>query len=90
MASKNYYDVTKWKVGNPYEDIGEVINNMIGDIKKRQSHSDVNQGGRPGAVIFIPSGGLLSSYTGEDRYQLSEDHRFGAWFYFIKYPLQSS
>lgn len=56
MASKNYYDVTKWNVGNPYEDIGEVINNMIGDIKKRQSHSDVNQGGRPGAVIFIPSG----------------------------------
>ena len=23
MSSKNYYDVTKWNVGNPYEDIGE-------------------------------------------------------------------
>ena len=36
MSSKNYYDVTKWNVGNPYEDIGEVINSIIADIKKRQ------------------------------------------------------
>ena len=24
MSSKNYYDVTKWNVGNSYEDIGAV------------------------------------------------------------------
>lgn len=56
MASKNYYDVTEWKVGNPYEDIGEVINSIIADIKSRQTQLDVNEGGKPGAVIYIPSG----------------------------------
>jgi Na+/melibiose symporter-like transporter len=33
MAHKNYYDVTQWHIGNPYEDIGEVINSIIADIK---------------------------------------------------------
>lgn len=33
MASENYYDVTEWHVGNPYEDIGEVINSIIADVK---------------------------------------------------------
>ena len=56
MAGKNYYDVTEWPVGNPYEDIGEVINSIIEDIKKRQKESDVGNGGKPGAVIYIPSG----------------------------------
>lgn len=56
MASKNYYDVTEWKTGNPYEDIGEVINSIIGDIKRRQTDTDAGGGGKPGAVIFIPSG----------------------------------
>lgn len=56
MAGNNYYDVTKWSVGNPYEDIGEVINSIIADIKKRQRDSDINDGGKPGAVIYIPSG----------------------------------
>lgn len=56
MASKNYYDVTEWPVGNPYEDIGEVINSMIGDIKSIQTDTDVNKGGKPGAVIYIPPG----------------------------------
>ena len=26
MKRNNYYDVTDWQVGNPYTDIGEVIN----------------------------------------------------------------
>ncbi|MBT2734647.1 hypothetical protein QF028_004636 [Neobacillus sp. B4I6] len=56
MASKNYYDVTEWPVGNPYEDIGEVINSIIADIKSRQTDTDVNKGGKPGAVIYIPPG----------------------------------
>lgn len=56
MASENYYDVTEWKVGNPYEDIGEVINSIIADIKDRQRDSDKNSGGKPGAVIYIPPG----------------------------------
>lgn len=56
MASKNYYDVTEWPVGNPYEDIGEVINSIISDIKSRQTDTDVNKGGKPGAVIYIPPG----------------------------------
>lgn len=56
MASKNYYDVTEWPVGNPYEDIGEVINSIIADIKSRQTDTDENKGGKPGAVIYIPPG----------------------------------
>lgn len=56
MVNKNYYDVTEWNVGNPYEDIGEVINSIIADIKSRQTNSDINDGGKPGAVIYIPPG----------------------------------
>ncbi|MDQ0976045.1 hypothetical protein QFZ31_005923 [Neobacillus niacini] len=56
MASKNYYDVTEWPIGNPYKDIGEVINSIIADIKSRQTDTDVNKGGKPGAVIYIPPG----------------------------------
>jgi len=56
MVSKNYYDVTKWSVGNPYEDIGEVINSMIADIKSRQTDANVNEGGKSGAFIYIPPG----------------------------------
>ncbi|MFP3153932.1 right-handed parallel beta-helix repeat-containing protein [Lachnospiraceae bacterium ZAX-1] len=56
MASKNYYDVTEWQVGNPYTDIGEVINSIIADIKSRQTNTDVNEGGKHGAVIYLPPG----------------------------------
>ncbi|MCU1565645.1 MAG: Inulin fructotransferase [Pseudarthrobacter sp.] len=56
MPSNNCYDVTTWPVGNPYEDVGEVINSIIADIKERQAGADVNQGGKPGAVIYIPPG----------------------------------
>ena len=56
MAGTNYYDVTEWDTGNPYEDIGEVINSIIEDIKSRQTNPDKNGGGKPGAVIYIPSG----------------------------------
>ena len=30
MKRNNYYDVTDWQVGNPYTDIGEVINSILG------------------------------------------------------------
>ncbi|HBC8786860.1 MULTISPECIES: NosD domain-containing protein [Citrobacter] len=56
MSSNNYYDVTEWKTGNPYDDIGEVINSIIADIKSRQINADMNEGGKPGAVIYIPPG----------------------------------
>jgi hypothetical protein len=56
MVSKNYYDVTEWPVGNPYKDIGEVINSIIADIKNRQTDSDIDEGGKPGGVIYIPPG----------------------------------
>lgn len=56
MNSNNYYDVTGWHVGNPYEDIGEVINSIIADIKNRQTDADKNSGGKPGAVIYLPPG----------------------------------
>ncbi len=56
MVNKNYYDVTEWTTGNPYNDIGEVINSIIKDIKMRQTSSDINNGGKPGAVIYIPPG----------------------------------
>ena len=56
MASKNYYDVTQWPVGDPYADIGAVINSILADIKSRQTDSDIDECGKPGAVIYIPSG----------------------------------
>ncbi|MGM7424645.1 NosD domain-containing protein [Cellulosimicrobium sp. CpK407] len=55
MAS-NYYDVTQWPAGDPQDDIGAVINAIIADVKRRQTRTDVNDGGRPGAVIYIPPG----------------------------------
>lgn len=56
MLSNNYYDVTNWNIGNPYQDIGEVINSMVDDIKAKQNEVDVDDGGKPGAVIYIPPG----------------------------------
>lgn len=44
MSSNNFYDVTEWTTGNPYNDIGEVINSIIADIKSRQTNADVNEG----------------------------------------------
>ncbi|MEE2524166.1 NosD domain-containing protein [Pseudarthrobacter sp. J75] len=52
----NCYDVTTWPVGDPFEDVGQVINSIIADVKSRQASSDVNDGGKPGAVIYIPPG----------------------------------
>lgn len=56
MVPENYYDVTRWPVGNPYQDIGEVINSILADIKSRQTEADINDGGKPGAAIYIPPG----------------------------------
>ncbi|RFC00757.1 fructotransferase [Rhizobium leguminosarum bv. trifolii] len=56
MVSENCFDVTKHPAGNPHEDIGAVINSIIADIKSRQRVSDLNDGGKPGAVIYIPPG----------------------------------
>ncbi|MGK3649723.1 NosD domain-containing protein [Pseudarthrobacter enclensis] len=56
MPSSNRYDVTDWPVGNPAKDVGEVINSIIADIKARQSAADVDNGGKPGAVIYLPPG----------------------------------
>ena len=53
---RNCYDVTKWDVGDPYEDIGEVINSIIAAIKRGQKNPDVHDGGKPGAVIYLPPG----------------------------------
>jgi len=54
--SANVYSVTEWPAGDPHEDIGAVINSIIADIKRRQAMPDVNDGGKPGAVIYIPPG----------------------------------
>ena len=56
MANGHYYDVTEWPEGDPSKDIGAVINSIIADIKNRQANPDINDGGKPGAVIYIPPG----------------------------------
>lgn len=56
MAGRNYYDVTQWQIGDPYEDVGEVINSILADIRSRQVESDIREGGKPGAVIYLPPG----------------------------------
>ena len=57
FGSPNTYDVTAWKIkGHPevtaQSDVGAVINDIIADIKRRQTSPDA----RPGAVIFVPPG----------------------------------
>lgn len=54
--SVNSYDVTDWPIGDPTDDIGAVFNSIIADIKSRQGATDLNDGGKPGAVIFVPPG----------------------------------
>jgi len=56
MVHGNYYNVTEWSEGNASEDIGAVINSIIADVKNRQANPDINDGGKPGAVIYIPPG----------------------------------
>lgn len=56
VLTGNYYDVTNYPVGDPHDDIGFVINSIISDVKSRQAASDLNDGGKPGAVIYIPPG----------------------------------
>lgn len=54
MRGANRYDVTDWPVGDAADDIGEVINSIIADIKSRQVTTA--EGGKPGAVIYVPPG----------------------------------
>lgn len=56
MASDNRYNVTSWPGGDPYDDVGAVINSIIADVRKRQTATDVGDGGKPGAVIYLPPG----------------------------------
>lgn len=56
MSTSTQYDVTTWPHGDPFEDIGAVINSIIADIKARQQDSNVEDGGKPGAAICIPPG----------------------------------
>ncbi|GEP48041.1 right-handed parallel beta-helix repeat-containing protein [Microbacterium saccharophilum] len=56
MTTHNRYDVTTWPHGDPFDDIGAVINDIIDDIKRTQPSKDVRDGGKPGAVIRIPPG----------------------------------
>jgi len=56
MSSINCYDVTTWPVGDPLEDIGEVINSIIADVRGRQTVADDHGRGKPGAVIYLPPG----------------------------------
>jgi inulin fructotransferase (DFA-I-forming) len=56
MSRTNRYDVTEWPVGDPFDDVGEVINSIIADIRARQTATDENDGGKPGAVIYLPPG----------------------------------
>lgn len=54
MNNSNFYDVTKCDFGNPYEDIGKVINDIIAEVKVKQAKSCSNGNGKPGAVIYLP------------------------------------
>ena len=47
MSSNNRYDVTTWPVGDPVEDIGEVINSIIADVKARQTVTDDTRAANP-------------------------------------------
>lgn len=52
----NEYWVDQWPTGDCFEDLGIVLNSMISDIKSRQSEKNLDNRGKPGAVIYIPPG----------------------------------
>ncbi len=56
MSSSNHYDVTRWPHGDPHDDIGAVINSILADVRERQAEADVDDGGKPGAVVHLPPG----------------------------------
>ncbi|MBK7821512.1 MAG: right-handed parallel beta-helix repeat-containing protein [Tessaracoccus sp.] len=56
MSGSNTYDVTRWPHGDAHEDLGEVINSIIADVKARQLGFGRDDRGKPGAVIHIPPG----------------------------------
>ncbi|WP_230672790.1 NosD domain-containing protein [Rathayibacter sp. Leaf248] len=56
MPGPFQYDVTTWPVGDPTRDVGEVLNSILDDVRSRQTATDEQQGGRPGAVIHLPPG----------------------------------
>jgi inulin fructotransferase (DFA-I-forming) len=56
MTGTTRYDVTAWPVGDPFTDVGAVINSIIADVKARQAVADTVDGGKPGAVIYLPPG----------------------------------
>jgi inulin fructotransferase (DFA-I-forming) len=56
MTGTTRYDVTAWPVGDPFADVGAVINSIIADVKARQAVADTVDGGKPGAVIYLPPG----------------------------------
>lgn len=66
MTHNNYYDVTQWHIGNPYKDIGEVINSIILDIKNRQTATDMNNGGKTRRRYLYPARRLSSDDSGFD------------------------
>ena len=44
----NYYDVTQWPIGNAQEDIGQVINSILEDLKPIKARRISMNGGKPG------------------------------------------
>lgn len=56
VAETNRYDVTTWPGGDPHEDVGAVINDILADVRRRQTATDLDDGGKPGAVIYLPPG----------------------------------
>ena len=66
MKRNNYYDVTDWQVGNPYTDIGEVINSIIADIKNRQKDTNVNEWRKTGSSNLYSVWRLSFKNAGEN------------------------
>lgn len=55
-SAVNRYDVTDGDFGNPFDDVGAVMNNIIAKVKFDQSFNDSGGRGKPGAVIYLPPG----------------------------------
>ena len=79
MSSNNCYDVTTWPVGNPSEDVGEVINSIIADIKDRQTVTDAKRRKARRGDLHSARG-LPPSHAGGDRRQLPQDPGSGHGF----------
>ena len=85
----NYYDVTQWPVGDRSRTSAR-CSTASSRTSGAGRRSPTDDGGKPGAVIYMPPGRLPPSHTGADRHQLPADRGRRARIHVVEHPVQRS